>query len=111
MTTLIKALVEAKYAEAAETLQYESKDCKTAIDKMTATNVTAANAVISVSLVPPSGAAGLPNRITFTKTIAPKATYTFPEAINHVLEAGGTISTLADTASALVLRISGRQFT
>jgi hypothetical protein len=111
MTTTLKALVEAKYAEIAETTQYVSLDCKTTIDKATATNVTNANAVISVSLVANGASAGVANRITITKTIAPKAVYTFPEMVGHVLETGDLVSTLAGTTSAIVLRISGRQFT
>lgn len=111
MTTTLKALVEAKYVEAAETTQYTSADCKTSIDKATATNVTNANAVISVSLVANSAAAGTANRVVITKSIAPKAVYTFPELVGHILETGDAISTLGGTASAIVLRISGRQFT
>jgi len=111
MTTTPKALVQAKFLETAETNQYISTDCKTAIDKASVTNVTAANAVVSLSIVQSGGTPGTSNRITFTKSIAPKVTYTFPELIGQVMESGDFISTLAGTASALVLRISGRQFT
>lgn len=111
MTTTPKALIDAKFAEAAETVQYPSTDCKTSIDKFTATNVTAANATIAVRLVPAGGVAGPLNTITYTKTIAPGACHTFPELVGHILESGDSISTLAGTADAIVIRASGRQFT
>lgn len=111
MTTTPKALFQAKFAEVAETPQYPSTDCKTSIDKFTATNVTALNATIAVSIVPAAGTAGASNRITFTKTIAPGKTDLFPELVGHILEAGDFISTLAGTANAITIRSSGRQFT
>lgn len=113
MTTTPKALVQAKFAEAAETRQYPDATtvCKTAIDKFTATNVSAALAVISVSIVASGGAAGNANRIVVTKQIQPGGCYTFPELVGHVMEPGDFLSTLAGTASAIVIRISGRQFT
>ena len=111
MTTTIKALVESKYLEAAETTQYVSQDCKTTMDKATITNVTASNAVVSISVVASGSAAGIANRVTYLKSIAPKVTYSVAELIPHVLESGDFVSTLAGTASALVFRMSGRQFT
>lgn len=111
MTTTPKALIEAKFAEAVETVQYPSTDCKTSIDKCTVTNVTGLNATIAVSIVPAAGVAGPSNRVTFTRTIAPGATHTFPELVGHIMESGDFISTLAGTVNALVIRASGRQFT
>lgn len=111
MTTTPKALIEAKFAEAAETVQYPSTDCKTSIDKFTGTNVTAVNATLAVRLVPAAGVAGPLNTISFTRTIAPGKTDLFPELVGHILESGDFISTLAGTASAIVIRASGRQFT
>lgn len=109
MTTTIKALIEAKFAETVETAQYPSNDCKTAIDKLTVTNVSAANATITVHLVPAGGAAGTSNAIV--KVIAPGATWTAPEIVGHNLEAGDAVSTIASVANALWIRASGRQFT
>jgi hypothetical protein len=109
MTTTPKVLIPPKLAEAAETTQYTSDNCKTAIDKLTATNITGANATLTVHLVPSGGAAGASN--AFSKVIAPGATWTFPEIVGHVLESGDVISTIAGTASALSIRSSGRQFT
>lgn len=111
MTTTLKALVESKYLEAVETSQYVSQDCKTTIDKATITNVTNANVIVSISIVASGSAAGIANRVTYLKSIAPKVTYSVAEMIPHVLESGDFVSTLAASASALVFRMSGRQFT
>lgn len=109
MTTTIKALIEAKFAESAETPQYTSDNCKTAIDKFTATNITGANATLTVHVVPSGGGPVTSNAIV--KVIAPGATWTFPEIVGHSLEAGDFLSTLASTANAIWIRASGRQFT
>lgn len=109
MTTLIKTLIQAKFAEAVETSQYPSDNCKTAVDKFTATNISGANATLTVHMVPLGGAAATSNAIT--KVIAPGATWTFPEIVGHSLEAGDVLSTLASAANAIWIRASGRQFT
>jgi hypothetical protein len=49
--------------------------------------------------------------IVKTKTLQPSETYTFPELVGHVLSPGGFISTLAGTASAINIRVSGREVT
>jgi hypothetical protein len=113
MTTTNRALFESKYAEAAETTQYPltpADSVRTAIDKFTAYNGSAVNAVLTVCLVAQAGTAGATNA-TVKKTIAPGRTETFPELVGHNLEPGDFISTLCDTASAVVIRASGRQFT
>lgn len=110
MATTPAVLIESKFAENAQTTQYTSNLVQTAIDKFTATNVTGSAATISVNLVAPAGAAGSSNTITFTKTIPAGKSYTFPEIVGHILAAGGFISTLCSTASAIVIRASGRQY-
>jgi hypothetical protein len=109
MTTTIAALIEAKFAENAETVQYTSTNCKTAIDKLTATNITGSNATLTVHMVPAGGAAATSNAIV--KTITPGQTWPFPEVVGHSLEAGDFISMIAGTASAIWIRSSGRKFT
>lgn len=113
MTTTPRVLIESKFAEAAETTQYpltQADSVRTAIDKFTAYNGGGSNAKLTVRLVPQAGTAGASN-ITVVKTIAPGRTETFPEIVGHNLEAGDFVSTLCDTASAVVIRMSGRQFT
>lgn len=110
MATTTAVLIEAKFAENAQTTQYNSNLVQTAIDKFTGTNVTGVAANITVHLVAPGGVAGTSNTITITKTIQPGKTYLFPEIVGHQLESGGFISTLAGTPSAIVIRASGRKF-
>ena len=79
------------------------------IDKFTVTNTSAGNVAISVNLVTSGGSAGASNLIIDARTIAPDETYTCPELVGHVLEAGGFISTLAGAATSLTIRCSGRE--
>jgi hypothetical protein len=111
MTTTPSVLFEAKLAENVDTLQYSSDNCTTAIDKLTATNVTGANVTLTAYLVAPGGAVGASNTITITKTVAPGVPYLFPEIVGHVLASGGSIWTKAGTAAAISIRGSGRKIT
>lgn len=110
MTTTPKVLIEPKLAENALTKQYESDNCKTAIDKLTAVNVTGSNATITFHLVEPGGTATSSNALD-PVTVAPGKGWPFPLAVGHMLEAGGSIWSIAGTASAISIRASGRQFT
>lgn len=110
MTVTAKPLLEAKYAEAVETTQYTAPvGTRTIIDKYSVTNVTASPATIMSRIVASGGAASAANTITYTKTIAAGATDVMPEQVGQILSAGDFVSTLAGTASALVIRISGRE--
>jgi hypothetical protein len=111
MTVTVKVLVPAKYAENSQTTQYTATGVTTIIDKFTATNINSAAATISVNLVTTAGSAGNTNLITKTKTLQPAEVYTFPELVGQVLSAGDFISTLAGTASAINIRVSGREVT
>ena len=111
MTVISKPLVVAKYAENSQTTQYTTPTgTRTILDKCTAYNGTASSVPITVNIVPNGGSASASNVIAY-KSITPNETYTLPEIVGHVLEAGGFVSTLAGTASALVIRISGREVT
>lgn len=111
MTVYVKNLVPAKTVENTQTTQYTATGVTTIIDKFTATNYSAAAATISVNLVTVSGTAGNQNLITKTKTLQPSEVYTFPELVGQVLNAGDFISTIAGTASAINMRVSGREVT
>lgn len=111
MAVTVQNIIPRKQAEAAQTSQYTALNCKTIIDKFTATNITGSNVVFSVNLVPASGAADTTNRVLSLRTIAPGETYTCPELVGQSLEAGGFISTLAGTAAALVISATGREIT
>lgn len=111
MTVTVKVLVPAKYAENSQTTQYTATGVTTIIDKFTATNISGSAATISVNLVTTAGSAGDTNLITKTKTLQPSEVYTFPELVGQVLSAGDFISTIAGTASAINIRVSGREVT
>jgi hypothetical protein len=109
MAVTPKVLIPAKQAEALQTTQYTATAVKAIIDKFTVTNTSAGNVTLSVNLVTVSGSAGASNLILDTRTIAPDETYTCPELVGQVLEAGGFISTLASAATSLTIRCSGRE--
>ncbi len=111
MTVTVKNIIPRKQAENTQTTQYTAQDCKTIIDKFTVTNTTAANVPLSVNLVAATSTAAANNLVLKTRSIAPNETYTCPELVGQVLEAGGFISTLAGTASALTISASGREIT
>lgn len=111
MTVTAKTLIAAKHAENSQTTQYTAAGCKTIIDKFTITNTSGSNATITVALVVSGGTAATSNTITSSKSVAPGESYVCPELVGHILEPGGFISTLAGTATALVIRASGREIT
>jgi hypothetical protein len=111
MTVTVKVLVPAKTAENSQTTQYTATGVTAIIDKFTATNYSATAATISVNLVTAAGSASNDNLIVKTKTLQPSETYTFPELVGHVLAPSGFISTIAGTASAINIRVSGREVT
>ena len=111
MTVTVKNLVPSKDVANSQTTQYTAAGVTTIIDKFTATNYSATAATISVNLVTVSGSAGNSNLITKTKTLQPSEVYTFPELVGQVLNPGDFISTIAGTASAINMRVSGREVT
>ena len=109
MTVTAKNLVPAKTVEATQTTQYIANGVTTIIDKFTATNYSGASATISVNLVTPTGTASDDNLIVKQRTLAASETYIFPELVGQILPSGGFISTIAGTASAINMRVSGRE--
>ena len=109
MTVTAKNLVPAKTVEATQTTQYTANGVTTIIDKFTATNYSGSTAIISVNLVAAGGAASNDNLIVKAKSLAASETYIFPELVGHILPSGGFISTIAGTASAINMRVSGRE--
>jgi hypothetical protein len=111
MSVRVRVLVPGKTVENVQTTQYTATNVVTIIDKFTATNYSGSAADISVNLVTTAGTAGNVNLITKTKTLQPSEVYTFPELVGQVLNPGDFISTLAGTASAVNMRVSGREVT
>lgn len=110
MTVTAKCLLEAKNAENAQTTQYTATGVRTIIDKFTGYNYTAGAVTLAINLVASAGAAAAANLVVL-KTLSAGETYTFPEVVGHVLNAGDFISTLAGAATSIVIRISGREVT
>lgn len=111
MTTLVKNIIPRKQAENAQTSQYTASNCKTIIDKFTATNTSVNNVTFSANLVASGGAAGDSNLVLKSRTILPGETYQCPELVGQTLEPGGFISTLAGAASSITISASGREIT
>jgi hypothetical protein len=113
MTVTARNLVPAKLVEDTQTTQYivASNVTATIIDKFTATNISDSSATISVNLVTGSDTPADKNLITKTKTLAPAEVYTFPELVGQILQNTSFISTIASAASAINMRVSGREIT
>jgi hypothetical protein len=111
VTVTVTVLVPAQTINNTQTTMYTATGVTAIIDKFTATNYSAAAATISVNLVTAGGTAGNDDLIVKTKTLQASETYTFPELVGHVLNPGGFISTIAGTASAINIRVSGRVVT
>jgi hypothetical protein len=109
MTVTAKNLVPAKTVEATQTTQYTANGVTTIIDKFTATNYSGSAATISVNLITATGTPSNDNLIVKAKSLAASETYIFPELVGHILPSGGFISTIAGTASAINMRVSGRE--
>lgn len=109
MAVTPKVLIPPKQAEAAQTAQYTAINVKAIIDKFTVTNTSAGNETLSVNIVTIGGTAGADNLVIDARTIAVGETYTCPELVGQVLEAGGFISTLASAGASLTIRASGRE--
>ena len=111
MTVTVTVLVPAQTANNTQSTVYTATGVTAIIDKFTATNYSGTAATISVNLVTSGGTASNNDLIVKTKTLQAGETYTFPELVGHVLRPSGFISTLAGTASAINIRVSGREVT
>lgn len=109
MPTATAAIIRAKLAEIAETTQYESENCQTMLDKLTATNITGSTATITMRIVNSGGTAGGADELRAVVSILPGKSYQFPELVGHTMESGDFISTIAGTASAIEIRGSARK--
>lgn len=111
MAVTAKCLLEAKFAEGAQTTQYTAgTGVRTIIDKFSGYNGTAGAVTLTVNIVPSGGAAGAGN-VKVSKSLAAGEAYTFPELVGQILNTGDFISTLAGAATSVVIRISGRENT
>ena len=109
MAVVISLLILPSEAGATQTTEYlVPTGSKVIIDKFTGTNTSALSAQLSINLIPLGGTAGNENLIVKERNLAAGETYTFPEIVGQVLEAGGVISTIASIASVITITASGR---
>ena len=111
MTVTVKVLVPPKQIEATQTTQYTATAARAIIDKATVTNTDTVNRTFSVNLVTSGGSAGNANLVIDDRTVVPGETYLCQELVGQALESGSFISTIASAATALTMRISGREIT
>ena len=117
MATTFFNIVPAKYAEAAQTVQYtvsgdpQAASVNVIIDSFSVTNVGSGEREFSCNLVPKNGSVDNSNLILDARVIAEGETYNCPELVGQTLNDGDFISTLASVASSLVIRVSGRLIT
>lgn len=109
MTVVVKTLVPPLQLATGATTQYTATNVRAIIDKATVTNTDSSNRTFSVHLVTSGGSASNANLIIDTRTVVPDETYLCPELIGQVLNPGDFISTTASAATALTLRVSGRE--
>lgn len=112
MTVIAKPIIPSIIASNAQTTQYTAgTGTRTIIDKFTGTNYSAGAVTLSINLVTLADTAGNQNLIVKTKSLAAGETYSFPEIVGHVLNAGDFISTIASAATSIAIRASGREVT
>lgn len=111
MTVTVKVLVPPKQMEATQTTQYTATNARAIIDKATVTNTDTVNRTFSVNLVTSGGSAGNANLVIDDRTVVPGETYLCQELVGQALESGSFISTIASSATALTIRVSGREIT
>ncbi len=81
------------------------------IEAITITNTSGNAETFDLHLVPLNGTADATNIIADGKSVASGATYRCVDALNHIIESGGTIQALASTAATLTLVVSGSEKT
>lgn len=116
MATEFLNIIPSKYAEASQSVQYtvsspQNQTVKLVIDSFTVSNTGTSAATFSCNIVDDGNSADPSNEILPTTSIQPDQAYLCPELVGQTLEDGQFISTLCDTANALVIRASGRLIT
>lgn len=109
MNVNVLNIIPRKFAENSSTSQYTANAVKTIIDKFTATNVSASNAVFSVYLPANGQSSEDSNLVLKSRTIPPGFCYECPELVGQALESGGFIVTLASASSSIVISATGRE--
>ena len=107
MTTTPAPLVEYKFIESVETTQFTASGV-TILDAVSVTNTGAGVVELSLSIVPNGGSAGDSNRAITERILRADEAYLCPEVLGHVLAVGDSISAMANAATSLNIRVTGR---
>ena len=112
MSVTPRVIVQPVQLAVAATTQYTvPQGTRCIIDKATVVNTDTVNRTFSVNLVPSGGSPGNANLVIDARAVVPDETYLCQELIGQILGPGDFISTTASAATALSLRISGREIT
>jgi hypothetical protein len=106
-----KALVASQQLTNSNATYYTATNTRAIIDKMTLCNTTGGPITATIDLVDSGGSAGVTERIISARSLAAGETYTCPEAVGHILNAGDTIQGLASANTSITIRVSGREVT
>jgi len=110
MTVTSQPLTEYKFIETVEATQFTAVNT-TIIDAVSVTNISSAAVKLNLSVVAIAGSAGDVNRAIKDRVIRVGETYLCLDILGQVLLEGDFVSAIAETASALNIRISGRVIT
>ena len=113
MAVTPKALVEGTLipSDPAGTTLYTCPTNATIIDKCTVTNNDPNPQTFTLAIVAVGGTPGDSNRIIRLKTLQFRECYTCPEIVGQILNTGDYISAYSSLATAMPIRISGREVT
>lgn len=111
MTVVAKPLIQTKYAENSQTVQYTVSGGRVGIDRFVATNNSGITATLSVWLVPNGQSPAGGNRVLYARELLSGESYSCPEVCGQWLENGDRIITQASAAAAITIRVSGREVT
>lgn len=109
VTITAKPLIVAKYAGSSVTTEYTCPaSTKTIVDKFTANNTTGSGVTLAIYIVPTGESYGAQHAV-YNATISANTCVDVSQLQNQVLTAGDIVRVTAGTASALVIRMSGRE--
>ena len=109
MATTTTVLVGSKYLENVQTDKYIAVGVKAVIDAVTLTNSGGTGANVTLQIVPVSSSASAANTMISSHYLSPGESYSCPEVVGQVLRPSEKLSGICTLASAVVIRVSGRE--
>lgn len=112
MASPISQIVTSQFVPAAQTTLFTCPaGTVTRIDKLTVSNVDAANHTIAINVVPAGASAGSSNNTTPTQAVLAKGVFNSPNEYGLCLNPGDSLSAIADVGAVLVIAVAGTQVT